>query len=117
MRSVSFTMKPEDAKSHVRAGNTGGQGLKNILRVLNALEQIGSERLNEIVENYRNRIDEIRGAMTVIYALDLSHLKGRIVQDERRPFYHLYWNPTLSFEEEQLLPPDRIIQKIRFPAS
>lgn len=64
----------------------------------------------------QHKIEEIRNAGSVIYAVDLSNLGPRLDADRYQPLYYYRWNPAEPLPEISEITPSRIIEKITIPA-
>jgi hypothetical protein len=114
MRSVTFTREFASAMSHIRQGSAGGgQGLGNMVNVLNEIKLMGNEYQKNVAETYLSKIQLLRSSSPVIYAVDLSHLGPRLVMDQHQPLYQLYWQPDCNLPpSEQLITPAHLISKL-----
>ena len=112
MRSVTFAKEAARAIDHINAGNAGGQGLKNIKSVLDKILQRGDDQQKNTAREFVEQIECIQQANAVIYAVDLSGLKCRLVEDTRQPFYQFYWNPDLPLPTVSEIAPSRLIERL-----
>jgi len=111
MRSVTFTIKSSSALNHVKQRNSGGQGLKNIDDILRGINRTTCKDA-EFLDKIKDNIEGIRSADPVIYAVNLSHLGRRLVTDNRKPFYYVYWDTTKSLPDVSEVAPTHIIAKL-----
>ena len=116
LRSVTFTQRPEEALKHIAQGSAGGQGLKNLTTIIEALS---SQTLAPDDRVFTDSIGaQIRAVQTdkpITYAVDLTGLGPRLTRDHLQPFYYFRWNPALDLPETSEVGPDRILLKLRHP--
>lgn len=117
MRSVTFTINPDDAIKHICHGRAGGQGLKNMSQILEALPTGIGEPEKDFLKKLRSRIDSIRADQCVTYVVDLSELGPRLDKDRYQPFYYYRWNPAAPLPEFSEIAPSRIVMKLVHPPS
>ena len=118
MRSVTFTREFEAAIAHIKQGSaSGGQGLGNMVHVLNEIKEKGNESQKIASEKYLSMVQGKRNSAPIIYAVDLSHLGSRLVIDQRAPLYQLYWRPNCELPpSEKLITPAHLISKLEVTA-
>ncbi len=112
MRSVTFTIIPDDALKHTAHGKAGGQGLKNISQILEKLPNALDEGDQSFVARLAESIDAIRSDQSITYVVDLSTLGPRLDKDKLQPFYYYRWNPDEALPEFSEIAPDRILVKL-----
>lgn len=112
MRSVTFAKQADAAVSHVQNGSSGGQGLKNTQQVLLNILALGNDRQKEIVTAFVEKLEAIREAPPVVYAVNLGGFGQRLVNDQHQPLYQYYWNPSLPVPEISDIGPNRLIAKL-----
>jgi len=112
MRSVTFAKHVEDAISHVKNGSSGGQGLRNIQVVLGSIAEHGDNTQKEVVQRVNEKILLMRKAVPVVYAVDLSGLGPRLVNDQHQPFYQYYWNPDAPWPKSSDIDQSRLVARL-----
>ena len=112
MRSVTFTVSPHDALKHITDGKSGGQGLKNITKIIEKLPKTLDEDDRRFVEKIESRINTIRECDPITYVVDLSNLGPRLDKDQHQPFYHYRWNPSVPLSNFSEIAPTRILLKL-----
>jgi hypothetical protein len=112
MRSITFAQYAKDAINHVRNGHSGGQGLKNVRTVLQSIFNQGDESDKKVAEIFIEKIELIRGAPAVVYAVDLSGLDQRLVKDKYQQLFQYYWNPATPLPEISDIAPNRLIAQL-----
>lgn len=114
MRSVTFTKSFEFAWNHVIQGSAaGGQGLINMMPVLQEIKSKGDITQQSIASSYLSKLNIARSTPAVIYAVDLSHLNGRLVDKADDPLYQLYWRPDCELPpSEKLITPIHLIARL-----
>ena len=117
MRSVTFAMQAEAAVSHVLNGSSGGQGLQNMQAVLFKILEIGSVQQVERATVFVEKLESIRKAPPVIYAVNLSDFGQRLVNDRRQPLYQYYWDLGPPTPKVSDIGPSRLLAKLCFSKS
>ena len=113
MRSVTFTNNQIDALNHIKQGSSGGQGLGNMVSVLQAIDSSGSVQQNTMANNFISRIDSIRNASSVIYAVELSKIGQRLVKDSKHAaLYQIYFDKNVSLPSVSIVTPANIIARL-----
>lgn len=112
MRSVTFAKQADAAVSHVRNGSSGGQGLHNIQHMLSNILELGNDQQKEVATAFVEKLEAIRKALPVVYAVNLVGFGQRLVHDQHQPFFQYYWNPSLPIPEISDIGPDRLIAKL-----
>lgn len=113
MKSVTFVDNVAGALAHIQQGSAGGQGLKNMVTVLQHVVSKGTSNDLEMANNFLSRIDAIRNAGSVIYAVDLSNIGQRLVQDKRQStLKHIYFDPSAPLPAESIVGPLNLIARL-----
>jgi hypothetical protein len=113
MRSVTFTKQCSIALSHLAQGNAGGQGLFNITEVLKQIGNLGDETQRSAATDYHRRIQVVRDAATVVYAVDLSNLGRRLVLDHhQQDLFQVYFDPSVPLPAKSIVESARIIGRL-----
>ena len=113
MRSVTFTQDFNTAKSHILQGNSGGQGLFNVVNTLQKIQEIGDSQQMSIASDFLSRVEAIRSSSCVIYAVDLSRLGQRLVRDQnQRGLYQVYFDPNAPLPDISVVDPSCIIARL-----
>lgn len=113
MRSVTFAKKCSIALSHLASGNSGGQGLLSIIDVLVKIQDLGDGAQKSMAVDYSKRIQVIQDASSVIYAVDLSNLGERLVQDYYRPdLFQVYFDTKSPLPAKSIVQPLHIIARL-----
>ena len=113
MRSITFTQDFNTARSHILQGNSGGQGLFNVVNVLQEIRKIGDSQQVSIASNFLSKVDELRSSSCVIYAVDLSRLGQRLVRDKNQPgLYQVYFDPQAPLPKVSVVDPHCIIARL-----
>ncbi|MDR0242901.1 MAG: hypothetical protein LBJ65_14990 [Burkholderia sp.] len=113
MRSVTFAQDAQVAIDHTAGGHAGGQGLGSVQKTLRTILDRGDEGHREFARPFLERIELIRNAPSVVYAVDLSGLSGRLVRDKEKPIYHYYWHPQAPLPALSDIDPTRLIARLR----
>lgn len=111
MWSVTFSSKFDDAKNHITRGSSCGQGVLQMLAVVNAVESKGEERDRTLARRIIARIQQLQCSTPVIYAVDLSKVE-RLVYDERDSLFRLYWDTTKPLPQSSEVDPSRLIARL-----
>lgn len=117
MRSVTFAKQADAAVSHVQNGSSGGQGLYNVQQVLSEILALGDDQQKETATAFVKKLEAIRKAPSVVYAVSLANFGQRLVKDQHQQLYHYYWNPSLPVPEFSDIGPDRLIAKLSLSKS
>ena len=112
MRSVTFTKDCCTAINHIKNGFAGGQGLKNISEILDEITNQSDEDEIVLMNMFRKRIQCIRSARSVIYAVDLSGLGPRLSIDSIQSLYYFRWDPAAPLPSISEIAPSCIIAKL-----
>ena len=112
MRSATFVENSNDAVGHVLKGNCGGQGLNNMVGLLEEIHLHGSDDQKGIARAMMERISFVRNSAAVVYAVDLSGLGPRLVKDKYRPYHHVYWDKNAPLPAVSELGPSRLIARL-----
>lgn len=113
MRSISFAKRQQDAVAHVSQGHSGGQGLVQMLGVLEKILSAGSLSQRNMAQRFADQIQEIRAIGSVVYAVDLSNLGKRLVQDpSQSSFLHVYFDQNAPLPEVSVVTPDDLIARL-----
>ena len=110
--SVTFAKDSFTAINHIKNGFAGGQGLKNISEIIDKITTLSDEDEIDFMSMLSNRIQLIRSATSVIYAVDLSNLGSRLNLDRIQPLYYFRWNPADPLPSISEIAPSRIIAKL-----
>lgn len=117
MRSVTFTQNPDHAIRHIEQGSAGGQGLKNITAIIEALPQQLTEDESTFIDSLKGKINVICSDQPVIYIVDLTNLGPRLDPDRVQPFYYYRWHPEKDLPEISEIGPERILMKLAHKVS
>jgi hypothetical protein len=113
LRSVTFTQHPNDAIKHIKQGSSGGQGLKNLVELIQKLSSTDiSDEDRTFIDSMSNKIQKIRSDQSVSYIVNLSDLGQRLDNDHRQPFYHHRWHPKNALPKISEIGPERILLKL-----
>lgn len=112
MRSVTFTRHPVEALKHIQQGSAGGQGLKNVMTIIEALPPELSQEDQTFIGYLGEKIQAFRADQPVTYIVDLTGLGERLDPDKLQPFYYYRWNPKEELPKESEIGPDRILMKL-----
>ena len=112
MRSVTFAKQANDAVSHVRNGSSGGQGLQNMQTVLQSVLELGDDQQKMVAMSLVEKLECIRKAPPVVYAVNLAGFGPRLVNDQRQPLYQYYWDPSLPVSAVSDIGPNRLIARL-----
>ena len=111
MRSVSFGKILDHAIVHASQGNAGGQGLMNVERLLESINAHGTDADRVVASGFAGQIQAIRTSTPVIYAVDLSNLGPRLVDDASTGYYQMFWNPSAPLPAMSEIGPERLIAR------
>jgi len=112
MRSVTFAQNENDALSHIKNGNSSGQGLGTMLTVLQSIVSSGSGDQLILANNYISAINNLRQSASVVYAVNLTNAGKRITTDPQQPLYHLYFDPNAPLPKTSIVTPLDIISRL-----
>jgi len=112
MRSVSFAQHAQFAINHVRIGRSGGQGLAHVEAALQLIFDRGDEHQRNVARPLLERIESIRQAPSVIYAVDLSGFGARLANDQERSIFHYHLDPNAPFPKTSDIGPGRVIARL-----
>lgn len=115
MRSVTFTKVMQQAANHANEGKAGGQGLMHIEKLLAQIKDRSGDADAEFSDQFSSRIQAIRNSPPVIYAVNLSGLGPRLVDDSSSGFLHIYWDTSSHLPQESEIGPSRLIAKLSIP--
>jgi hypothetical protein len=113
MRSVTFTKEFQTARNHILQGNSGGQGLFNVINVLEKIKKAGNPQQVVMASDFVSKTQQIRSSSCVIYAVDLSGLGQRLVHDkEQSGLYQVYFDPNSPLPNTSIVAPSCIIARL-----
>jgi hypothetical protein len=113
MNSITFTKQFYLAMDHLNQGSSCGQGTSYMLEVLRSIESGACSKIRMMATNYINMINKICNASSVIYAVDLSHVGNRLVNDKHQPdLYHIYFDKDAPLPSESLVAPTHLIARL-----
>jgi hypothetical protein len=97
----------------MNAGQQGGQGLGTMLTVLQAIYSQGNPAQASMAQSFINQIQNVRTASSVIYAVDLSSLGARLVQDPSQSgLYKVYFDPNAPLPKVSIVSPSHLIARL-----
>lgn len=112
MRSVTFTRSPDDAIKHIGQGNAGGQGLKNVRKIIGALPTQLTADECAFINSLQGKVDDVCNDQPVTYIVDLTDLGPRLDSDKIQPYYYYRWHPEKDLPEMSEIGADRILMKL-----
>ncbi|OXI29548.1 hypothetical protein [Burkholderia aenigmatica] len=112
MQSVSFAQHAQFAINHVTSGHSGGQGLAHVEAALKLILDRGDEYQKDFAGPLLERIESIRQAPVVIYAVDLSGFGARLAHNQERAIFHYHLDPNAPFPKTSDIGPARVIARL-----
>ena len=113
MRSVTFVDNQAGALRHITQGSAGGQGLGTMFSILQNIASLGNAQQIAMATNFLAKINNIRTASSVIYAVDLSKIGIRLAQDPNiAALKHIYFDPGAPLPAVSIVSPLSIIARL-----
>jgi hypothetical protein len=95
----------------MKSGSGGGQGLMNMIDVLNQLVECGDDVVKVYAQDMLKKIDMARQSQPVVYAVDLSGLGPPLVVQDAEVFQY-YFNPAIPLPAISLIDPSCLIERL-----
>lgn len=112
MRSVTFTRSPYDAIKHIEQGSAGGQGLKNVRKIIEGLPSQLTADESAFIDTLQGKINDVCNDQPVTYIVDLTDLGPRLDPDKLQPFFYYRWHPENNLPEISEIGSERILMKL-----